>query len=61
MARGLFRIWIVLTGCWMAFCAAVASNSEVFWDRFPTVVLAPALVILATGAALIWAVRGFQR
>jgi hypothetical protein len=76
IARGLFRLWLVLSVLWIGGVATVT------WQAFPVDVpewagpagpvqreairtgaemaLIPPVLVLALGSSLIWAFRGFQ-
>ena len=63
MGNGLFRIWLVLTIIWTAFCFFAAS-----YDSRPEamtiaseVAFVPAGLVLIVGVMLRWAFKGFSR
>lgn len=65
--RGFFRLWLVGSGCWIAFLIgfvwlmagqSMPSRSDVVFLTIIALVL-PA-VVLVVGAALGWALSGFR-
>jgi hypothetical protein len=63
MARGFFRLWIVLTVIWGAFVFFALS-----FDRRPEateiafeVTFVPSGIVLIIGLLLAWAFKGFSR
>lgn len=60
LKKGLFRLWLLITGLWIAF-AAVTLILDGVLPALPVILLiigAPVL-LLALGAATIWVVHGF--
>jgi len=63
VARGLFRLWLVLSVLWIGGVAILA------WESFPGIpsiwvisggALVPPAFVLALGSALVWAFRGLK-
>jgi hypothetical protein len=71
VARGLFRLWLLLSALWVAgaeeYPAAKAAASKaaaedrraVIW-HFSLLAFLPPAFVLALGSALVWAFRGFR-
>jgi hypothetical protein len=68
MTRGLLRLWIVATALWAApallLIWAIAQKEAWRWATpegvagAATLIAGPPLLVLAIGAALVWAIRG---
>jgi hypothetical protein len=70
ITRGLFRLWLVLSGLWsigFLMILAVDKNKHpdaglwAFWVVMFLASLIPPALILALGSVLLWAFRGFQK
>ena len=68
VARGLLRLWLVLSVLWVAVVAYVTWSiawrsadpaAFVLAEALP-LALVPPVFVLALGAALVWAFRGFR-
>ena len=55
---GLFRLWIVCTGAWIALMM-VGGGVELTAEHVVTL-MTPPLVVLVAVAAFTWAIRGFR-
>ena len=53
--RGLFRVWLVLSGVWSAVVVSLEGA-----DALLRLALIPATVVLVVGVALKWALNGFR-
>jgi hypothetical protein len=64
--RGLFRLWLVLSAMWVGFWGWPLLYMMNEWarperhDAIIATLLIPPLIVLAIGAALVWAFRGFR-
>jgi hypothetical protein len=62
MARGLFRVWIVLSALW-ALVSAILIHWDISFlmspDGLPLLIVPP-LFVLALGAGVVWALAGFK-
>jgi hypothetical protein len=56
--KGLFRLWIVVSALWIIFMLGFAAGENPNFWQFA---LIPPLAVLAVGAALVWAVKGFRK
>jgi hypothetical protein len=63
VARGLFRLWVVMLFIWIALLsldpASLRFDPSVIFDH-PLPFIVPPAVVLAIGAGLVWAFRGFR-
>jgi hypothetical protein len=61
--RGLFRLWIVVTVCWIAlvgwFASEVTGPDEFVYVA--ALAFLPPGIVFALGAALVWTLSGFRR
>ena len=69
VARGLFRLWLVLSVLWiggvgvMTWLDVTSRSRGLAWADtwFASVVaVVPPVLLLALGSALVWAFRGFR-
>ncbi len=63
MKRVLFRLWLVLSVCWIGFAYFASSydNRPEAAEIATKVALIPPLGVFALGTALVWAFGGFDR
>lgn len=60
VAKGLFRLWIVASGLWVAFWIFIYAYDRTgdFFSYLP-LLATPPLTILGIGWLFLWAFRGF--
>jgi hypothetical protein len=66
VARGLFRLWLVVSVLYVILMVGDIWNvsqriGRIEWGHAAAVLLLPPIVVLAVGAAFVWAFQGFSR
>jgi predicted membrane protein len=62
----LSRLWLLLTALWVVFVLfltllVLSDGGRFDAGIFSIALLGPPLILLALGAALVWAIRGFRQ
>lgn len=64
LKRGLVRIWVGISGLWIAFCGMMAFFDPPRSDQLAgvaAVVLGPPVVLFILGRAAAWILQGFRQ